>query len=170
VTVEEYRIFVRRSGAEAVAGTPSEQGNVPVTGITWDEAVNYCLAQQKRLPTEAEWEFAARGYTGRLYPWGERFIAEAVNSLESGSGQKERVSARPLNRSVFDVADLSGNVWQWCADDYGPYPGGSSEFPAGAKVIRGGSYRANWEQVSAVFRNLERPSTRSPVIGFRCAK
>lgn len=144
----------------------------PVTRVTWDEADAYCLAQGKRLPSESEWEFAARGSGGRLYPWGEAFDAAAVNYGESGIGHPEPVGTRTLNRSPFDVADMSGNVWQWSANDYRPYPGGTLAFaiPPGAKAIRGGSYQSDRLHVTAVTRNLELPSKRSPAIGFRCAK
>jgi formylglycine-generating enzyme required for sulfatase activity len=74
--------------------------------------------------------------------------------------------------SPFGVRGMSGNVWQWCADDYKPYPGHQSAFkiPAGAKVIRGGSFQSDKDHVTTTTRNLDLPTTRSPVIGFRCAK
>ncbi len=156
------------TSATTIAGSDG----MPATRVTWDEAAAYCLAAGKRLPSEAEWEFAARGPDGRLYPWGEAFDAAAVNSRESGIGHPEPVATRPRNLSVYGVADLSGNVWQWCEDDYRHYSGGASAFaiPGGAKVIRGGSYQSDRQHVTAVTRNLELPATRSPAIGFRCAK
>jgi hypothetical protein len=153
-------------------GDDSEKATWPVTRVTWDEAYAYCLARGKRLPSEAEWEYAARGIDGRLYPWGETFDPAVVNFRESGLGHPEPAGARAGNRSPFGVADMSGNVYQWCADDFRPYRGRTPAFsmPVGAKVIRGGSFQSDRLNVSAVFRNLERPSVRSAAIGFRCAK
>jgi formylglycine-generating enzyme required for sulfatase activity len=174
VTVESFyldRLPVTAAEFHGPA-TQSEQGDRPVTNVTWDEAYAYCLAQGKRLPREAEWEFAARGTAGRLYPWGDEFDPSAVNSREAGVGHPEPVGARPRNRTPLGIADMSGNVWQWTADDYQPYPGRTPAFaiPPGAKVIRGGSFQSDRNNVSAVTRNLERPATRSSSIGFRCAR
>jgi formylglycine-generating enzyme required for sulfatase activity len=174
VTNSLYRDFLRASNrlSPQRAAELGGDNRLPVTRVTWDEAASYCLAQDKRLPSEAEWEFAARATDGRLYPWGDTFSDSATNSLESHTGHAEPVEKRAANRSPFQVADMSGNVWQWCADDYRPYPGRVARFavPDSAKVIRGGSYQSDRLHVTAVTRNLERPSTASAVIGFRCAK
>jgi serine/threonine-protein kinase len=177
VTRGEFRDFMQASKRPDVPewrddNPLPDQDKWPATEVTWDEAYAFCHARGKRLPSEAEWEYAARGTDGRLYPWGEEFNPAAVNSRESGIGRPEPVGARPANRSAFDVADMSGNVWQWCADDYRPYPGRKSDFtvPSGAKSIRGGSFWSDRRQVSAITRNLELPGKRSPVIGFRCAQ
>jgi formylglycine-generating enzyme required for sulfatase activity len=172
VTAALFRDFLKSTGRPSTSPEIVPGGDrAPATRVTWDEADAYCLAQGKRLPSEEEWEFAARGPDGRLYPWGESFDADAVNTSESGLGRPEPVEGRLHNISPFGVADMSGNVWQWCSDDYRPYPGGSSaSIPHGAKVIRGGSYSSDRMHVTAVTRNLELPSTRSPAIGFRCAK
>lgn len=177
VTNARFRAFLRSSDRPVSSqwpggDLPSGQNDWPVTGITWDEAYACCLAQGKRLPSETEWEFAARGADGRLYPWSEVFDPAAVNSRESELGHPQPVGSHPMNRSPYNVIDMSGNIWQWCADDYRPYPGRNAGFaiPFGAKVIRGGSFLSDRLHVTTVSRNLERPSARSAEIGFRCAK
>lgn len=171
VTNARYRLFLQ-TARSVPDRKPTGASDWPVTEVTWDDADAYCLSLQKRLPTEAEWEFAARGADGRLYPWGEVFNAEAANYEGSKIGHPETVASRALNLSPFGAADMSGNVWQWCADDYGAYPGGVSGFPIpkGAKVLRGGSYQSDAWHVTSLTRNLELPSKRSRAIGFRCAK
>jgi serine/threonine-protein kinase len=177
VTNAQFAAFVRGTGNAPPpkwpgGKIPQGQEKWPVTEVTWEEAQAYCEWKVKRLPAEAEWEYAARGTDGRLYPWGNDFTASHTNSLESGLGEPEPVGTRLGNASPFGVLDMSGNVWQWCAVDYKPYlrrkP--SFEIPAGAKVIRGGSFQSDRDHVTTTTRNLELPTKRSPVIGFRCAK
>jgi len=170
VTNNRFRAYLQRVGKNP--GPVQSVGETPVTRVTWDEAYGYCLEQGRRLPKESEWEYAARGKDGRLYPWGEYFDPQNVNFRQSGIGMPEPVGTRRQNESPFAVADMSGNVWEWCADDYHEYPGRKSSFaiPAGAKVIRGGSFDSGQDQLTTVTRNLELPSKRSPAIGFRCAK
>ncbi len=160
-TVAQY------SGAGVVVNDSS-----PATGVSWEKAQAFCESRGARLPTEAEWEFAARGTDGRLYPWGNNFAASLTNSEESGLGRPEPVGSHPDAASPFGVLDMSGNVWQWTADDYKPYPGQRAAFkiPAGAKVMRGGSYKFGRNYVTTTARNLDLPNKRSPEIGFRCAK
>ena len=100
------------------------------------------------------------------------FESALTNSVEAGSGRTEAVGLRPGNASPFGVIDMSGNVWEWTADDYKPYPGGTSTFeiPAGAKVIRGGSFKSDKDHVTTTTRNLDLATSRSPAIGFRCAR
>ena len=173
VTQAQCSGFLQKSKGEP-ATYPDSQAAWPATNISWQDAQAYCgwAVPGTRLPTEAEWEFAARGTDGRLYPWGNNFSSALVNSLEGGLDHPEPVGIRPKNASPFGVLDMSGNVWQWCADDYKPYPGQTSAFaiPDDAKVIRGGSFKSDQDHVTATTRNLDHASTRSPLIGFRCAK
>jgi formylglycine-generating enzyme required for sulfatase activity len=172
VTVDQYRTFLGKN--LGLANYPASQAAWPATGAAWQDAQAYCatVTPGGRLPSEAEWEFAARGTDSRLYPWGDSFNPTLVNSLEAGLDHPEPVGTRPNNASPFGVLDMSGNVWQWCADGYKPYPGQTPAFaiPQDAKVIRGGSYKSDKEHVTATARNLDHASTRSPTIGFRCAK
>ena len=173
VTRAQYSGFLQKTKGEP-STYPDSQAAWPATNISWQDAQAYCggVVPGGRLPTEAEWEFAARGTDGRLYPWGNSFTSALVDSLETGLGHPEPVGAHPDAAGPFGVLDMSGNVWEWCLDDYKPYPGQTSvsAIPEDAKVIRGGSYKCDNEHVTTTTRNLDHASTRSPLIGFRCAK
>jgi formylglycine-generating enzyme required for sulfatase activity len=161
-------------GDQRIALEIYSQAAWPATNISWQDAQAYCgwAVPAGRLPTEAEWEFAARGTDGRLYPWGNSFSSAVVDSLETGLDHPEPVGAHPGAAGPFGALDMSGNVWEWCFDNYKPYPGQTSAFaiPDDAKVIRGGSFKSDQEHVTTTTRNLDHASTRSPLIGFRCAK
>ncbi len=177
-TNAQYRDFVRTTRYAAPAGWT--QGNFPpsgdywpVTGVSWAGAAAYAKWKGKRLPTEAEWEFAARGTDGRLYPWGSNFNSSLTNSLETELGHPEPVGRHLQAASPFGVLDMSGNVWEWCEDNYKLYPGSkmkSDGIPPDAKVIRGGSFDSDRNHVTTVTRNLDLPTAQSSRIGFRCAR
>ncbi len=178
VTNAQYRDFIHATRYAAPAGWtqgnfPPGQDNWPVTGVSWAGAAAYAKWKGRRLPTEAEWEFAARSTDGRLYPWGSNFNPSLTNSVETGLGHPEPVGRHAQAVSPFGVLDMSGNVWEWCEDNYKLYPGSkmkSDGIPPDAKVIRGGSFDSDRSHVTTVARNLDLPTTQSPRIGFRCAK
>ncbi|MDH4228153.1 MAG: formylglycine-generating enzyme family protein [Nitrospirota bacterium] len=159
----------------------------PVVYVTWYHADFYCRWRGGRLPSEAEWEKAARGSGGRVYPWGDEFRPELAN-LSVGpfdAGRAHAVGTTPGGASPYGVLDMIGNVWEWVADDYAPYPGADPEaaenFGKGHKVVRGLSYEPlghfpgpDYRRVLEVtarasFRGYDPPNARLRDVGFRCA-
>lgn len=136
---------------------PPGKGNYPVVLVTWDEAAAYCAWVGGRLPTQEEWERAARDSDGRIYPWGNEFLAGHANTRESGLGAPTPVGVFIDGASAEGLLDMAGNVWEWTASDYNLQ----------TKVIRGGAWNfpADSAQICAIERS--RPDNRSPAIGFR---
>jgi formylglycine-generating enzyme required for sulfatase activity len=168
----------------------------PITCVTWEMADTFCKVHGKRLPTEAEWEYAARGPDGRIYPWGDEPPSSrhlnACGSECTAWGKRNQsplialypdddgypttapVGKFPAGRSRFGPFDVVGNVWEWTASWYGPYSAEALENPVGPptgerRVIRGGGWNggfASWLRPS--FRYGQVPGARSHGIGFRC--
>lgn len=177
VTCEQYAEFVRATGQPPPttwAGGSYSPGHArkPVTGVSWVDANAYALWAGKRLPTEEEWEFAARGQDGRRYPWGFEWRGDIVNA-ESDRRNFDDVGARPENASPFGVKDMAGNAWEWTASAVTAYPGGTLPTqPRGVqKILRGGSWQSNREQATATYRYGWPAQGGSDYnnAGFRCA-
>ena len=161
----------------------------PVVHISYDDAVSYCEWAGGRLPTEAEWEKAARGETGHTYPWGDAPVTgEKANfcdrgcpmdyadrAMDDGFARTSPVGRFISGKSVYGAQDMVGNVWEWVADWYGRnyYASGSNDNPAGPeggeyRVIRGGSWVSSAKYLRASYRNWSDPDDTSNDHGFRC--
>jgi formylglycine-generating enzyme required for sulfatase activity len=176
----------------------SGQRDHPVVCVDWDMASTFCKTLPGgRLPTEAEWEFAARGPDGRRYPWGDeepsptylnacgsecvawgkenKAPMPAMYPGDDGWPTTAQVGSFPKGKSRFGLFDVAGNVWEWVSDWHAPYSKGSQQNPTGdesgkARVIRGGAWNgsaASW--VRPTFRFMSPPEAHSYGIGFRCA-
>ena len=172
---DQVRIEVRQDRFVAAKGFEHH----PVAESTWRGARNYCAWRGARLPTEAEWEAAARGLGGRSYPWGEAPPDERRVYARYPSGVTAPVGSRPRGATPEGVLDLSGSLAEWTASLYRPYPydavdGREDIFAPGERVTRGGDYvfDTDADQLTGYFRSgfSRAPQNGHRHIGFRCAR
>jgi|GEM_PF-2456202 len=147
----------------------------PVVTVSWYDAKTFCEWVGGRLPTEAEWEYAARGDTGYVYPWGNTDpTCELANYYECG-GDTMPVGSLPDGASPFGAMDMAGNVWEWTADWYGEYSEEMQYNPTGPergdyRVLRGGSFDGHPSYLRASNRSYDGPVLRDDDVGFRCVR
>jgi serine/threonine-protein kinase len=175
VTNKQYAEFVQATGHEPPPDWINKSyevgtGDLPVVNVTWADARAFAEWAHKRLPTEAEWEFAARGTDGRKYPWGNQWIPGNAYTKESGLTTLQPVGSAPMGASPFGILDMSGNAYEWCNDNFSPYPGSTAE-PKDLtyKIIRGSSLGDDRTKATTTYRNWVPPERRYGVLGFRCA-
>jgi formylglycine-generating enzyme required for sulfatase activity len=174
VTNADYLRFVQATGHRQPdhwprEGFPSELARHPVVWVSWEDAVAYCrwlsevTGKACRLPTEAEWEKAARGTDGRVYPWGNEFITANCNTSESGTDGTRPVDAHPGGASPYGVMDMAGNVWEWTATNYE----GDEQY----RVLKGGAWDYKGiKDTRCAYRVYFEPTFRYGSVGFRCCR
>ena len=193
VTVAQFAAFVDATGFSASEQTLQAPPNHPVSAVSWPDALAYCRwldatlraspqtpptlhrllrdGWRVTLPTEAEWEKAARGTDGRVYPWGNEPRRDRANYRGQGTTP---VGSFPCPECPFGLVDMSGNVWEWTGSPYQPYPFDPADDREGLDanalwVMRGGSFTDPERNIRAAIRGGGDPGARRPFMGFRVA-
>jgi len=188
VTNAQYAAYVREAKAFPPSHwpegrIPEGKENHPVVEVSWDEAAAFCawlsnrIGRNVHLPSEAQWELAARGAEGREYPWGYEEPTPERANFGMSVGDTTPVDAYPAGATPQGVLDLAGNVWECCGDWFGPYAKhrATKVDPLGPstgteRVVRGGSWGDDPRDLRSACRGRDEPSIRSSYIGFRCAQ
>lgn len=174
VTNEMYLRYVRATGATPPAhwinGLYRDgEARFPVVNVSWNEANGFAAWANKRLPTETEWEMAARGTEGRLYPWGDVWKEGRGNVGPGREARLVRVGSFPGGASPYGILDLSGNVWEWTADKPMRYGDRAAQIAEG-RIIRGGAYDVTIDRATATYRGIVPENSGYDKTGFRCVR
>ena len=183
VTNAQYNLCVQAGdcGPSRIANDAKYKGaGFPAAGIPWKDALDYCTWAGVRLPSEAEWEVAARGPQGLIYPWGDEFVCEGGNLLDESTGCGDGyagpspVGSFPQGVSWVGAWDMAGNVWEWVADEFSAYPGANDAVSnavtsTDTRILRGGSWGYTPAFVRAAYRYPVPPEADYAAVGFRCA-
>ena len=183
VTDAQYVAFVEGAGHNPPrhwkgARPPRGRDQHPVVSVSWYDAMAYCrwlvqvTGKPYRLPTEAEWEKAARGTDGRTYPWGDEWDASRCNTKESGKEGTTPVGLYPKGASPYGLLDMAGNVWEWTSSLYWAYPyhaddGREDLSSHESRVLRGGSWLNPYDSARAAYRRAYVSAYHSRTHGFR---
>ncbi|MCP5054376.1 MAG: formylglycine-generating enzyme family protein [bacterium] len=186
VTFDQYDIYCKETGKEKPGNwgwwRRVKRGNRPVMDVSWYHAADYCkwLSNKAgisfKLPTEAQWEKAARGTDGRKYPWGEQEPNKNLTNFNEDINKASPVGSYPQGTSPYGLLDMAGNVWEWCRDWYAPFSYFNTRIaqrnPTGPvdgayRIIRGGSFLDKGWRLRCFERNYTDPSYQNTDVSFR---